>query len=116
MIVYEAAVELKLPRAARPRRRELARFLRQAIEATGLAGVVRDATGAVLPGVTVEASSPALIEKTRTVVTDEQGQFKVIDLDHPLALEQRDGITMQRVEEIAERMLHSSASSDSSAK
>jgi probable rRNA maturation factor len=40
MIVYEAAVELKLPRAARPRRRELARFLRQAIEATGLAGEV----------------------------------------------------------------------------
>jgi probable rRNA maturation factor len=40
MIVYEPAVELKLPRAARPRRRELARFLRQAIEATGLAGEV----------------------------------------------------------------------------
>jgi probable rRNA maturation factor len=40
MIVYEAAVEVKLPRAARPRRRELARFLRQAIEATGLAGEV----------------------------------------------------------------------------
>jgi len=40
MIVYEAAVELKLPRAARPRRRELARFLRQAVEATGLDGEV----------------------------------------------------------------------------
>jgi probable rRNA maturation factor len=40
MIVYEPAVDLKLPRAARPRRRELARFLRQAIEATGLAGEV----------------------------------------------------------------------------
>jgi probable rRNA maturation factor len=40
MIVYEAAVELKLPRAARPRRRELVRFLRQAIEATELAGGV----------------------------------------------------------------------------
>jgi probable rRNA maturation factor len=40
MIMYEAAVELKLPRAARPRRRELARFLRQAIAATGLAGEV----------------------------------------------------------------------------
>ena len=35
-----------------------------------LAGTVRDASGAVLPGVTVEASSPALIEKTRSVVTD----------------------------------------------
>jgi hypothetical protein len=45
-----------------------------------IAGVVRDATGAVLPGVTVEASSPALIEKTRTAVTDAQGQYKVLDL------------------------------------
>ena len=35
-----------------------------------IAGVVRDATGGVLPGVTVEAASPALIEKVRTVVTD----------------------------------------------
>lgn len=40
MIVYEPAVELKLPRAARPRRRELARFLRRAIEAAGLSGEV----------------------------------------------------------------------------
>jgi probable rRNA maturation factor len=40
MIVYESAAELKVPRAARPRRRELARFLRQTIEATGLAGEV----------------------------------------------------------------------------
>jgi hypothetical protein len=45
-----------------------------------LAGVVRDTTGAVLPGVTAEASSPALIEKTRSVVTDEQGQYKIVDL------------------------------------
>jgi hypothetical protein len=43
-------------------------------------GVVRDASGAVLPGVTVEASSPALIEKTRTVVTDGAGQFKIEQL------------------------------------
>ncbi len=49
-------------------------------QATGLAGVVKDATGGVLPGVTVEAASPALIEKVRTVTTDEQGQYKVIDL------------------------------------
>jgi hypothetical protein len=46
----------------------------------GIAGVVKDATGAVLPGVTVEASSSALIEKTRTAVTDGQGQYKIIDL------------------------------------
>jgi hypothetical protein len=45
-----------------------------------IAGVVKDTTGAVLPGVTVEASSPALIEKLRTVVTDDQGQYKILDL------------------------------------
>ena len=45
-----------------------------------IAGVVRDASGAVLPGVTVEASSPALIEKVRTVVSDGQGQYKIVDL------------------------------------
>ena len=49
-------------------------------QATGLAGVVKDATGGVLPGVTVEAASSALIEKVRAVTTDEQGQYKVIDL------------------------------------
>ena len=38
-----------------------------------IAGAVRDTSGAVLPGVTVEASSPALIEKVRTVVTDDAG-------------------------------------------
>jgi hypothetical protein len=47
---------------------------------SSIAGVVKDSTGAVLPGVTVEASSPALIEKVRTVVTDSQGQYKVITL------------------------------------
>src|SRR5713101_3166476 len=51
-----------------------------AAQATGLAGLVKDATGGVLPGVTVEASSPVLIEKVRTVTTDEQGQYKIIDL------------------------------------
>jgi len=45
-----------------------------------IAGVVRDASGAVLPGVTVEASSPALIEKVRTVVSDGSGQYRVVDL------------------------------------
>ena len=42
-----------------------------------IAGVVRDTTGAVLPGVTVEAASPALIEKTRAVVTDGSGAYKI---------------------------------------
>src|SRR5712692_7024503 len=49
--------------------------------ATGtIAGVVKDTTGAVLPGVTVEAASPALIEKVRTAVTDAQGNYKIVDL------------------------------------
>ena len=39
-------------------------------QASGIAGVVRDASGGVLPGVTVEATSPALIEKVRTVISD----------------------------------------------
>ena len=45
-----------------------------------IAGVVRDEAGAVLPGVTVEASSPALIERTRTVVTDGEGRYRLVDL------------------------------------
>jgi hypothetical protein len=45
-----------------------------------IAGAVKDPSGAVLPGVTVEASSPALIEKTRTVVTDAAGQYRIVDL------------------------------------
>jgi hypothetical protein len=45
-----------------------------------ITGVVRDATGAVLPGVTVEASSPALIEKSRSAITDETGQYKILEL------------------------------------
>jgi hypothetical protein len=47
---------------------------------SAIAGVVKDATGAILPGVTVEASSPSLIEKIRTVVTDAAGQYKIINL------------------------------------
>ena len=47
---------------------------------SAIAGVVRDATGAVLPGVTVEVASPALIEKTREAVTDQAGQYRVVDL------------------------------------
>ncbi|MGE0447084.1 MAG: carboxypeptidase regulatory-like domain-containing protein [Vicinamibacterales bacterium] len=45
-----------------------------------IAGVARDTTGAVLPGVTVEAASPALIEKVRVAVTDATGNYKIIDL------------------------------------
>jgi hypothetical protein len=42
-----------------------------------ISGVVKDASGAVLPGVTVEASVPALIEKVRTTVTDGTGQYAI---------------------------------------
>src|ERR671911_545704 len=45
-----------------------------------LTGTVRDASGAVLPGVTVEASSEALIEKSRSAVTDGNGQYRIVDL------------------------------------
>src|SRR4029453_18104818 len=45
-----------------------------------IAGVVRDTSGAVMPGVTVEAASPALIEKVRSVVTDGQGLYRIVDL------------------------------------
>ena len=48
--------------------------------AQSIAGVVRDSSGAVLPGVTVEASSPALIEKVRTGVTDGTGQYRIENL------------------------------------
>ena len=45
-----------------------------------IAGVVKDTSGAVMPGVSVEAASPALIEKVRTTVTDSQGQYKILNL------------------------------------
>ena len=48
--------------------------------AQSLAGTVRDTSGAVLPGVTIEASSPALITKVRSGVTDETGQYRIPDL------------------------------------
>ena len=45
-----------------------------------IAGAVKDASGALLPGVTVEAASPALIEKVRSSVTDGQGLYRIVDL------------------------------------
>lgn len=47
---------------------------------SSIAGTVRDTTGAVLPGVIVEATSPVLIEKVRTIHTDEGGLYRVLDL------------------------------------
>jgi hypothetical protein len=51
-----------------------------AVAQSAIAGTVKDTSGAVLPGVTVEASSPALIEKTRTGISDAQGNYKIVDL------------------------------------
>src|SRR6516165_117771 len=45
-----------------------------------ITGTVKDVSGAVLPGVTVEAASPVLIEKVRTSVTDGTGQYRIVDL------------------------------------
>ena len=69
-----------------------------------IVGTVRDASGAVLPGVTVEASSPALIEKTRSVVTNGVGQYSIQDLRpgtysvtftlHGFSTVKRDGIEL----------------------
>jgi hypothetical protein len=49
-------------------------------QSASIAGVAKDASGAVLPGVTVEVASPVLIEKTREAITDGSGQFKVVAL------------------------------------
>src|SRR6202035_3804127 len=49
-------------------------------QGASIAGVVKDTSGAVLPGVTVEAASPVLIEKVRTAVTDGSGQYKIIEI------------------------------------
>src|SRR5262245_61685767 len=65
-LVWAVAVLVLLPSAA--------------FAQASLAGVARDASGAVLPGVTVEASSPSLIEKARTAVTDGTGQYQIVDL------------------------------------
>ena len=45
-----------------------------------IVGLVQDSTGAIMPGVTVEATSPALIERTRTAVTDSSGRYSIVDL------------------------------------
>src|SRR5213594_1365840 len=47
---------------------------------SAFSGVVKDASGAVLPGATVEAASPVLIEKVRSVVTDGEGRYNIVDL------------------------------------
>src|SRR5437870_12180237 len=51
-----------------------------ALAQSAISGVIKDASGAVLPGVTVTASSPALIERSKTGVSDGSGQFRIVDL------------------------------------
>jgi len=51
-----------------------------ALAQSAISGVIKDASGAVLPGVTVTASSPALIEKSKTTVSDGSGQYRIVDL------------------------------------
>ena len=45
-----------------------------------ITGVVKDSSGAVLPGATVEASSPALIERVKSATTDGAGLYRIVDL------------------------------------
>jgi len=52
----------------------------QAVTGASISGTVKDSSGAVLPAVTVEASSPSLIEKVRVAVTDSTGQYKIENL------------------------------------
>src|SRR6187455_1850138 len=52
-----------------------------ALAQASITGQVKDASGAVLPGVTVEAASPALIEKVRSVVSDDTGQYRIVNLN-----------------------------------
>src|SRR5260370_1128554 len=52
----------------------------QGTSGASVSGTVTDASGAVMPGVTVEASSPALIEKVRSAVTDERGEYRIVEL------------------------------------
>ena len=66
LIVIASALWLSLPQSAAAQ--------------SAIAGVVKDTSGAVLPGVSVEAASDALIERARTVVTDASGQYKIVDL------------------------------------
>src|SRR4030095_2856413 len=49
-------------------------------QSSSITGVVRDTSGAVLPGVTGEAASPELIEKVRSAVSDGTGTYRIIDL------------------------------------
>ena len=67
LAVLASVLSLALPLGARA----------QDVASGTFAGVVKDTSGAVLPGVTVEAASPALIEKVRTTVSDAEGRYRI---------------------------------------
>jgi hypothetical protein len=74
-----------------------------ALAQSTISGVVADTTGAVLPGVTVEATSPALIEKVRTAMTDGVGRYSIVDLrpgvyDVTFALQGFNTVKRERIE------------------
>ncbi len=52
----------------------------EAVAQSAIAGIVRDTSGAVLPGVTITAASPALIERSKTGISDASGQYRIVDL------------------------------------
>src|SRR5580765_7948882 len=54
--------------------------VRAQADRASISGLVQDSSGAVLPGVSVEASSPVLIEQSRSVVTDGAGRYSIVDL------------------------------------
>jgi len=64
-VVVAVALLLFLPAAAKAQTQ------------ASIAGIARDSSGAVLPGVVVEAASPSLIEKVRSAVTDDRGQYRI---------------------------------------
>jgi hypothetical protein len=68
-----------------------------------IAGTVRDSSGGVMPGVTVEATSPALIEKVRSTVTDNSGQYRLANLPVGtyVVTFTLSGFTQQRFENVA---------------
>src|SRR5262245_21224074 len=74
MVSKRAIVQLLLVVVLTPLSSTLARAQ------SAISGVVTDGSGAILPGVTVEAASPVLIEKARSVVTDAQGLYSLVDL------------------------------------
>ena len=49
-------------------------------QTAGISGVAKDSSGGVLPGVTVEAASPALLEKVRSAISDNEGRYTIIDI------------------------------------